>query len=259
MPPLARLASLLAFSLILVAPPPFAWANGGDKGWSIHDHYGPAQRGSAVDQRNLGLIYAFGYGVPMNKAEGAKWLRKAADQGDAKAAYHLAWMYRTGKGVPLDYAEATRLETKAAERGYMPAQVSLGRVHLQSENYFEAEKWFRRAADRGDLEARQQLIMLYATGATCQCDYGGLDYGRGVAWIRQLAAKGDPGALWALGLIAHRVEQNHAQAYIHYMLAAARGNAESERLAIEVAPLLSPAQRQAARAEILRRMRQFPD
>lgn len=253
-----RLALLLIAAATIAAPPALA-QKAGEEAWSIHKHYAAAQRGDAVAQRNVGLIYAFGYGVPMNKVEGAKWLRLAANQGDAKAAYHLAWMYRTGQGVALDYAEATRLETRAAERGYLPAQVSLGRVHLQSNNTFEAEKWFKRAAERGDLEARHQLIVLYATGATCDCDFGGLNYQAGVAWIRQLAGHGDPAALWALGLIAHRGTKNPSEAYIYYMLAAARGNAEAEKLALEVAPGLTEAQRSAARSEILRRLRQFPN
>src|ERR1017187_3210827 len=49
----------------------------------------PQTRGDCVfcsgAQFNLGLMYANGEGVTQNYAEAARWYRKAADQGDAKA------------------------------------------------------------------------------------------------------------------------------------------------------------------------------
>jgi TPR repeat protein len=35
-----------------------------------------------------------------------KWLRKAADQGDAHAQNNLGFLYATGRGVPQDYIQA---------------------------------------------------------------------------------------------------------------------------------------------------------
>ena len=44
-----------------------------------------ADQGNAVAEYNLGVLYNIGKGVTPDRAEAAKWLRKAADQGLAKA------------------------------------------------------------------------------------------------------------------------------------------------------------------------------
>ncbi len=43
--------------------------------------------------------------------------RPLAKQGDADAQYNLVIMYSSGEGVPQDYAEAVRWYRKAAEQG----------------------------------------------------------------------------------------------------------------------------------------------
>ena len=45
------------------------------------------------------------------------WLRKAAEQGDAKGQTLLAVCYNEGKGVAKDYKEAVKWWTKSAEQG----------------------------------------------------------------------------------------------------------------------------------------------
>ena len=65
-----------------------------------------AAKGSADAQLNLGEKYAKGQGVPKDAAEGAKWVRKAADQGDEGAQNYLGWMYAKGEGVPKDAIRA---------------------------------------------------------------------------------------------------------------------------------------------------------
>jgi len=68
-----------------------------------------ADRGHAEAQYNLGFMYLLGEGVPSNSAEGLRWLRLAADQGEESSYRLLADLYRNGYyGVPLDPAEATR-------------------------------------------------------------------------------------------------------------------------------------------------------
>ncbi len=44
-----------------------------------------AEKGEALAQYNLGVHYIEGKGVLTNQVEGAKWFRKAADQGDPAA------------------------------------------------------------------------------------------------------------------------------------------------------------------------------
>jgi len=70
-------------------------------------------------------------------------------------------MYLQGKGVSQDYAEAAKWSRKAAEQGHAAAQVSLGSMYIQGtgvpRDYAEAEKWFRKAAEQGDHMAQSML------------------------------------------------------------------------------------------------------
>ena len=62
-------------------------------------------------------------------------------------------MYDDGKGVPQDYVEAVKWYRKAAEKGFAPAQVNLGRMYDEGagvpQDYAEAVKWVRNAAEQG--------------------------------------------------------------------------------------------------------------
>jgi uncharacterized protein len=98
-----------------------------------------AEQGYAKAQYSLGFMYAdaevslpkwsneavrkhFGQfnGVdvmPQNYAEGAKWYRKAAEQGNADGQRNLGVMYGNGDGVPQDYVEAYKWSNLAAAQG----------------------------------------------------------------------------------------------------------------------------------------------
>jgi len=96
-----------------------------------------------------------GQDAPQVSAKEVKSLRKAADQGDAKAQITLGAMYGMGQGVPRDYA-------KAAE-------------------------FLRKAADQGEPQAQGFLGMMYAQGLGVPTDVK-----KGCDLLRQAAAKGDP-------------------------------------------------------------------
>ena len=50
----------------------------------------------------LGSWLLSGYGVEENPREGVKWLRRAADRGDARAMFELGECYENGDGVKKD-------------------------------------------------------------------------------------------------------------------------------------------------------------
>jgi uncharacterized protein len=52
----------------------------------------------------------------------------AANQGYALAQYGLGFMYTNGQGVPQDYVEAVKWYRLAAEQGHAVAQGSLDRL-----------------------------------------------------------------------------------------------------------------------------------
>ena len=53
--------------------------------------------------------------------EAAKWMRKAADQGDSTAQESLGLMYHRGDGVPQDYVLAHMWSILAVAQGAKPA------------------------------------------------------------------------------------------------------------------------------------------
>jgi TPR repeat protein len=76
-----------------------------------------AEQGDAIAQVRLAAAYDEGKGVPQDNKEAVKWLRLAAEQGDASAQYILGLSYSTGKGLQQDYKEALKWFRLAAGKG----------------------------------------------------------------------------------------------------------------------------------------------
>jgi TPR repeat protein len=84
-------------------------------------------------------------------------------------------MYLHGQGVPQDYAEAVRWFRKAAEQGLASAQSNLGAMYHEGQgvvqDYAEAIRWFREAAEQGDAAAQFNLGNMYHDGKGVPQDY----------------------------------------------------------------------------------------
>jgi len=52
------------------------------------------------------VLYANGQGVPASDEKAARWLERAAQQGDALAQSNLASLYASGKGVERSPSQA---------------------------------------------------------------------------------------------------------------------------------------------------------
>jgi TPR repeat protein len=85
--------------------------------------------------------------------------RLAAERGNALAQFNLAMMYELGQGMEPDCVEATKWFLKAAEQGDAGGQLEMGkRCHRGSfaplaqdarESRIEAYKWFTLSAAQG--------------------------------------------------------------------------------------------------------------
>jgi TPR repeat protein len=77
-------------------------------------------------------------------------------------------MYADGRGVAQDYAEAVRWYRKAAEQGDATAQFNLGAMcgtgQGVAQDYAEAVRWYRKAAEQGNADAQFILGIMYANG-----------------------------------------------------------------------------------------------
>lgn len=123
-----------------------------------------ASAGDPAAQRNLGLLYLNGQGVPKDEAAAAEWFRRSADQGFPRAAANLADLYLRGIGVPRDPARAVSFFRQAADGGLPEAQHNLA-VLLESgfgaeKNLDQARVWYQRAAAGGHAPARERLAQL---------------------------------------------------------------------------------------------------
>ena len=88
-------------------------------------------------------------------------------QKDPRAAYDLGLRYFRGDGVRQDSYQALKWMRDAAERGDLQAQKAVGRLYLSGLEEMgpdprEAEKWLMIAAGRGDKESRTLLAQASA-------------------------------------------------------------------------------------------------
>jgi TPR repeat protein len=126
-------------------------------------------------------------------------VRAKAEKGDAQSQYELARAFYLGElGVAQDYVQAVKWYRKAAEQNLGYAQYDLGLCYFAgagvAKNYVEAVKWVRKAAEQGL--------------ASAQCFLGGCyGQGQGVAkdeleamkWYRKAAEQNDASAQCGLG------------------------------------------------------------
>jgi len=132
-------------------------AQAGDYATALHEWKPLAEAGDATAQNNLGIMYAYGQGLPQDYAEAVKWYRLAADQGHAKAQYNLGAMYKKGQGLPQAYAEAVKWYRLAADQGVADAQINLGIIYEYGKGVLQdnvvAHMWYNIASASGNDKA----------------------------------------------------------------------------------------------------------
>ena len=98
----------------------------------------------------------------------------------------MAKMFCSGIGVAQDYAEAAKWYRKAAQQGDAESENSLGCLLRDGEgvpqDYAEALSWFRKAAGQNFPEAERNLGGMYLSGLGVEKDPA-----EGMKWIRKAA------------------------------------------------------------------------
>lgn len=116
-----------------------------------------AEAGDANAQFGMGLLYANGFGVPLDDNEALKWYLLAAAQNHGMAENNLGVMYANGWGVPQSDEEAFKWYGLAAEHGVIDAQMVLADRFSSgfgvSPDNVQAYKWLSIAAELGDFDA----------------------------------------------------------------------------------------------------------
>ncbi|KTD66121.1 tetratricopeptide repeat protein [Legionella spiritensis] len=127
-----------------------------------------AAKDSRIGQFNLGLIYEYGKGQPVNIKKAEALYLKAAEQGFAPAMSQLAGLYFNGKNGQRDEHKALTWYKKAAALGDRDANYQLG---LLSEtgvatklDYADAVKYYQQSSDEGNAKAKLALARMYQYG-----------------------------------------------------------------------------------------------
>ena len=207
------------------------------------------------------------WGVPSSTAAACGWsgdveMRAQGDDGhtvivgadgrplsdeEVRQTWSASWetelgnRYRTGRGASQDYGEAVRWYRKAANRGFAGAQNNLAAMYELglgiAKNEAEAAHWYRAAAKQGDPRAQHSLGLMYRDG-------------RGVSrhpvdaarWIRRSAEQGHDAAIADLARLYWEglgLKRSASHAYLWWKVAALRGDVHAARQLASIASVLS--------------------
>ncbi|KTD53221.1 enhanced entry protein EnhC [Legionella santicrucis] len=175
----------------------------------------------------LGFIHET---VDDNYPKALKEYKEAAEKGDALGTYNLGLMYLYGKGIPVDYQKARDFFAEAANQGVHEAMNQLGTIYFyglgQARDTQQALAWYKKAAELGNANALYQLGLLSETGVITK-----LDFNDALKYYQQSADKGNEKAMLALARMYHYglgVEKNPKMAASFYQKLALRQNAYAQ-------------------------------
>ena len=127
-----------------------------------------AEQDVALAQLFLGRMYTEGNGVSINCDRAVEYLTRAAEAGNADAAFDLALFAENGRCSPKNESQALAWYELAAKNGDARAPNAIGVIYLgQGEIARDLKKaafWFRRGAKVFDADAYYHLGEMYAAG-----------------------------------------------------------------------------------------------
>ena len=166
---------------------------------------------------------------------GSEITEEEAERGDAKVQYLLGLQYESWA---QDYVDALKWYRKAAERGYFEAQFELGEMYANGKGVakddVEALKWYRKATEQRYATQFNHLGAMYYDGEGAPEDAA-----EAVEWYRKLTEQGSHGreliqrAQFQLGFIysnGEGVAQDHVEAAKWYREVAEQGDAKAQYL-----------------------------
>lgn len=186
--------------------------------------FAAAERGDAENQLKLALAYFSGNGVQQDKALGAEWLLKSAQQGYAMAQTAMGELERERSGSQKAEA-AMSWYRKAAEQDEPMSLFIVGASLIESGQAEQALEKLERSAEKGFPMAQETLgaILLDSDDADDQL--------RGFALLQKAAANAMDGAVFMLAecyATGKVVARDDAKAAKLYSEAAANGNVEAK-------------------------------
>jgi len=127
-----------------------------------------------------------------------------------------------GGGIAQDYAEAVRWYRLAADQGNVTAQFNVGVMFYNgtgvAQDYTEAMRWYRLAADQGHALAQYYLGLMFQHSLGVKKDNV-----EAVRWYRLAADQGHADAQANLGVVEEKAEAERL-----YLLAVNQGHADAQ-------------------------------
>lgn len=117
-----------------------------------------------------------------------EWKGPAA-AGDADAQFNLAQAYKLGRGVPQSLAEAEKWYKRAADQGHLQANDNYGLILFQAQRRTEALPYLQTSANRGEPRAQYVLGTGHFNG-----DFVEKDWIKAYALMNRASAQGLPQA-----------------------------------------------------------------
>jgi len=115
----------------------------------------------ALAQSTLAYLYGSGIGVEQSYSEAAKWMEKAAAQGEPQSMYNLAGFYLEGKGVEVNYKKSEELYRASLEKGFKFSVAGLITLYrsgvINPKNDKEKEYWEKEEKLLQDQDYAQNL------------------------------------------------------------------------------------------------------
>lgn len=176
----------------------------------------------------------------------------AAKGGDPLALFEIGARFTEGRGVKNDFAEAAKWYKLAADKGFALAQYRLANFLEKgtgvAPNISEAKRYYEMAANAGNASAMHNLAVIYASGKD-----GAQDYAKAVEWFTKAAEHGVSDSQFNLAILSARgngTAQDLVSSYKWFAIAAKGGDTDAAQKRDEVANALKPEQLERARAEV---------
>ena len=134
-----------------------------------------SEKNEPLAQLFVGRVFANGYGTPQNCERGVTWLARAAQGGNAEAAFDLASFSEQGHCMPHSIIQALAWHEIAAANGDIRPPNAIGEIYLGREGTEpDPQKmifWFERSVMLFDPVAYYHLGEMYAIGEGVPKDY----------------------------------------------------------------------------------------
>lgn len=127
-----------------------------------------AEKGHGDALNNYADMYLRGEHVDKDEVKALQFFKQAAAKGVPEAMYTLGYMYENGVGTKIDTVKSRQWFIESAHYGDDFAANRLGHEAIETGNSTEALTWYQVAADRGDSYGEYNLGHCYENGIGTQ-------------------------------------------------------------------------------------------